>query len=90
MTPSLTYLLSTGVFVGGLIIVALVLLRYRDRLQAQFGTQKLVKSIVQVAPNARLTIVEIDGMTVLCALGRDGITAMEIIERPSQHKGAAL
>ena len=33
MTPSLTYLLSTGIFVGGLAVVALMLLRYRDRLQ---------------------------------------------------------
>lgn len=81
MTPSLTYLLSTGVFVGGLAVVALILLRYRDRLQTKFGTQSVVKSIVQVTPQARLALVEIENMTVLCALGRDGITAMEIVDR---------
>jgi len=52
VTPSLTYLLSTGLFVGGLAVVALMLLRYRDRLQAKFGTQSAVKSIVQVTPQA--------------------------------------
>lgn len=85
MTPSLTYLLSTGLFVGGLAVVALMLLRYRDRLQAKFGTQSVVKSIVQVTPQARLALVELEGMTVLCALGRDGITAMEIVTRPQER-----
>lgn len=86
MSQSFTYLLSTGVFVGGLVIVALVLLRYRDRLHSQFGGQKTVKSVVQIAPHARLTLVEIDGLDVLCALGRDGITAMQIVQRPSAEK----
>lgn len=83
MTQSLTYLLSTGMFVGGLAIVALFLLRYRERLQAKFGTQGGVKSMVQIAPNARLALVEIDGMTVLCGLGREGVTALEIVRRPA-------
>lgn len=87
MTQSLTYLLSTGVFVGGLAIVALILLRYREKLQAKFRTQGGVRSMVQIAPNARLALVEIDGMTVLCGLGRDGITALEIV-RPSQGTDA--
>jgi len=85
VTPSLTYLLSTGLFVGGLAVVALMLLRYRDRLQAKFGTQSAVKSIVRVTPQARLALVELEGMTVLCALGRDGITAMEIVTRPQER-----
>ena len=87
MTQSLTYLLSTGVFVGGLVIVALILLRYREKLQARFGAQGGVRSMVQIAPNARLAVVEIDGMTVLCGLGRDGITALEIV-RPAQGADA--
>lgn len=85
MSQSLTYLLSTGVFVGGLAIVALVLLRYRERLHAKFGTQGGIRSVVQVAPNARLALVEIDGMTVLCGLGRDGVTALEIVRRAPEH-----
>ena len=85
MTTSLTYLLSTGIFVGGLAIVALVLLRYRDRLQAKFGVQSAVRSIVQVTPQARLALVDVEGMTVLCALGRDGITAMQIVTRPQEQ-----
>lgn len=79
MTQSLTYLLSSGLFVGGLAIVALFLLRYREKLQSKFGTQGAVKSVVQVAPHARLALVELNGMTVLCGLGRDGITALEIV-----------
>ncbi len=85
MTTSLTYLLSTGIFVGGLAVVALVLLRYRDRLQAKFGVQSAVRSIVQVTPQARLALVDVEGMTVLCALGRDGITAMQIVTRPQEQ-----
>jgi hypothetical protein len=85
VTTSLTYLLSTGIFVGGLAIVALVLLRYRDRLQAKFGVQSAVRSIVQVTPQARLALVDVEGMTVLCALGRDGITAMQIVTRPQEQ-----
>lgn len=79
MNQSLTYLLSTGVFIGGLVIVALILLRYREKLQAKFGAQGGIRSMVQVAPNARLALVEMEGMTVLCGLGRDGITAIEIV-----------
>jgi hypothetical protein len=85
VTTSLTYLLSTGIFVGGLAIVALVLLRYRDRLQAKFGVQSAVRSIVQVTPQARLALVDVEGMTVLCALGRDGITAMQIVTQPQEQ-----
>ncbi len=85
MTTSLTYLLSTGIFVGGLAVVALLLLRYRDRLQAKFGVQSAVRSIVQVTPQARLALVEVEGMTVLCALGRDGITAMQIVQPPQER-----
>lgn len=81
MTQSLTYLLSTGLFVGGLAVVAFFLMRYRDRLQAKFGLQGSVRQVVQVAPNARLALVDIDGMKVLCGLGRDGITTLEIVSR---------
>ena len=86
MTQSLTYLLSTGAFVGGLVIVALVLLRYRERLHSKFGTQGGVKSVLQVAPNARLAVVEIDGMTVLCGLGREGVTALEIVRHAPENR----
>lgn len=85
MTHSLTYLLSTGLFVGGLAVVALFLMRYRDRLSAKFGTQGHVRAIVPVAPNARLALVEMEGMTILCGLGRDGITALEIVTRPTEQ-----
>ncbi len=85
MNQSLTYLLSTGVFVGGLVIVALILLRYREKLQAKFGVQSGLKSVVQVAPNARLALVDIEGMTVLCGLGRDGITSLAIVRHKPEH-----
>ncbi|MBU3730121.1 MAG: hypothetical protein FGM26_01080 [Beijerinckiaceae bacterium] len=85
MNQSLTYLLSTGVFVGGLAVVAFFLMRYRDRLQMKFGMQGAVRQIVQIAPQARLALVEIDGMKVLCGLGRDGITALEIVSRTPEQ-----
>ena len=84
MTHSLTYLLSTGLFVGGLAIVAFFLMRYREKLQAIFGVQGGVRQIVQIAPHARLALVDIEGMTVLCGLGREGITTLEIVRRTSE------
>lgn len=79
MTHSLTYLLSTGLFVGGLAVVALFLMRYREKLHTKFGVQGGVRQIVQIAPHARLAVVEIEGMTVLCGLSREGITTLEIV-----------
>jgi hypothetical protein len=62
------------------VVVGVVLLRYRDRLHGAFGNQnKRVKAWADVAPGARLMVVEIDGYRVLCGLGKDGIRCMQVL-----------
>lgn len=80
MTPSTAYIATMIVLLVVAMVIGLLLMRYRDRLHSAFGNQnKRVKAWVDVAPGARLMIVEIDGHRVLCGLGKDGIRCMQVL-----------
>lgn len=85
MSGGAAYSAVMAVLLCTLVVVGYVLLRYRDRLQRVFGPpQKGLRSYVDVAPGARLAIVEIDGLKIVCALGKTGITALQIIEQETK------
>ena len=68
------------VLLGVLVGVGYLLSRYRDRLNSYFAPgARSPRATVDVAPGARLTVVEIDGMTVVCGINRTGITALQVV-----------
>jgi len=74
------YSITMVLLLGGLIGVAILLGRYRDRLNAYFGTSSRVsRANVELAPGARIMVVEIDGMTIVCGLNKSGITALQVV-----------
>jgi hypothetical protein len=74
------YSIVMAVLLGLLVAVGFLLTRYRDRLHRAFSSNDTSKRVsVDIAPGARITIVEIDGIKIACALGRNGVTAMQIV-----------
>ena len=81
MTTLGAYSIMMTVLLGVLIGVGFLLSRYRDRLNSYFGPRaRITRASVDVAPGARLTVVEIDGMTVVCGINRSGITALQVVQ----------
>ena len=75
------YSITMIMLLGFLIGVALLLARYRDRLHARFGTPaRVFRASVEGAPGARLMVVDIDGLTVVCGLSKEGITALHVVQ----------
>jgi len=82
------YSITMAVLLGSLIGVALLLKRYRDRLHTYFGARHGVsRAMIDIAPGARLMVVEIDGITVVCGLNKSGITALQVVQ--NVHIGSA-
>lgn len=82
------YSITMAVLLGSLIGVALLLKRYRDRLHNYFGARHGVsRAMIDIAPGARLMVVEIDGITVVCGLNKSGITALQVVQ--NVHIGSA-
>lgn len=82
------YSITMVVLLGCLIGVAILLARYRDRLNAYFGVRpRISRANIELAPGARIMVVEIDGMTVVCGLNKSGITALQVVQG-APHRSA--
>lgn len=80
MTNLGAYSITMVVVLGCLIGLAMLLARYRDRLNSYFGARPLIsRANFEIAPGARIMVVEIDGMTVVCGLNKTGITALQVV-----------
>jgi len=80
VTPSAAYIATMVTLLAVAAVVSLVLMRYRDKLHGAFGQRnQRIKTWADIAPGARLVVVEIDGQRVLCGLGKDGIRCMQVI-----------
>ena len=87
MTSIGAYSVMMAVLLGVLIAVGIALSRYRDRLNSYFGPRsRLTRASLDIAPGARLTVVEIDGMTVVCGISRSGITALQVVSTSPQGR----
>ncbi len=83
------YSITMLLVLGGLIGFAMVLTRYRDRLQSYFGARTVVSRVnLEIAPGARIMVVEIEGMTVVCGLNKTGITALQVVKSPINGSAA--
>lgn len=82
-----SYVIMMTVLLGVLIGVGMLLSRYRDRLNSYFGSRsRVTRASIDIAPGARLTVVEIDGMTVVCGISRSGITALQVVAPIAEGK----
>ena len=85
---NLSSLISVLVLLGGLAAAALFLRHYRDRLAGRFNQGPIaMRSVLNVGDGSRLLLVEVEGVTVLCGLGRNGVGAMQIIEKAKSLEG---
>ena len=85
MTNLGAYSIMMVILLGGLIGLAMVLARYRDRLNSYFGARSSIsRANLEIAPGARIMVVEIDGMTVVCGLNKTGVTALQVVSRAEE------
>ena len=83
------YSIMMTLLLGGLIGLAMLLARYRDRLHAYFGARsRIARANIEIAPGARLMVVEIDGLTVVCGLNKSGITALQVVQDAPNGRAA--
>lgn len=79
-----TSMISVLLLLGGLAAAALLLRRYRDRLAGRFNQGPIaLRGILNVGDGSRLILVEVDGTTILCGIGRNGVGAMQTISQTS-------
>lgn len=78
---SIGYIATLFVFFACLIGLALVLGRYRDRITQKFVKGPMVlKGMMPLGDGARLCLIECEGVTVLCGVGKNGVGSIQIIE----------
>lgn len=81
------YSVLMAVLLGVLFVVGILLSRYRDRLNSYFGPRsRSTTATLDIAPGARLAVVEIDGMKVVCGINRTGITALQVVSTSPQGR----
>ena len=81
------YSILMAVLLGVLFVVGILLSRYRDRLNSYFGPRsRSTTATLDIAPGARLAVVEIDGMKVVCGINRTGITALQVVSTSPQGR----
>ncbi len=79
MSATLTPLLSAAAFVMVMILVAWALIRKRNVLYAGFSKNDGMRQIIEIGGGMRIAVVDIDGHRVACAIGKNGISAMQIL-----------
>jgi flagellar biogenesis protein FliO len=80
-------LISLFVLLGGLAVAAVILHRYRDKIAARAMQGPMsIKGITALGDGARLILVEVDGVSVLCGVGRTGVTALTPLRHIQEQK----
>ncbi len=79
MNATLTPILSAASFIVIMIVIAWALIRKRNMIHARFGKPDGMRRIVELGGGMRIAVVEVDGQRVACAIGKHGITAMQIL-----------
>lgn len=69
------------VFLVGVCVPLLVVLtRYRDRLTKRFGQDAMqVHSMRHIGDGIKVCVLDVEGMRVLCAYGRNGQPVLQVI-----------
>jgi flagellar biogenesis protein FliO len=86
---NITSIISTILLLGGLVAAAMLLRRYRDRLNTAFIKGPIViKGVANLGDGSRLVVVEVNGQQALCGVGRQGVGAITLLPT-SSHLGEA-
>ena len=81
MSSAAASYLETALVLIILLASTLALLAYRNRLYGRAGGKNsLTRASVPIAPGVSLSIVELDGLTIVYAMNKTGVTAMQIVE----------
>ncbi len=84
---SIASILSMTLLLGGLVAAAMLLRRYRDRLNMGFVKGPIaIKGMTNLGDGSRLVLVEVDGQQALCGVGRQGVSAITLLPH-SSHQG---
>jgi flagellar biogenesis protein FliO len=82
---NLMSLLPVLLLIGGLAAAAVFLRAYRDRLNKHFVKGPIrIEGMAHLGDGSRLVLVDIEGTRVACGVGRQGISAMQIIAGPDK------
>ena len=80
-------IISVIILLGGLVAAAMLLRRYRDRLNTAFIKGPLsIKSVANLGDGSRIILIEFEGQQALCGVGRQGVGAITLLPR-SSHNG---
>ncbi|NDH69622.1 MAG: hypothetical protein EBY22_17355 [Gammaproteobacteria bacterium] len=82
-------IVSIILLLGGLVAAAMLLSRYRDRLNTAFIKGPIaIKGVANLGDGSRLVVIEVNGHQALCGVGRQGIGAITLLP-PSSNQGEA-
>ena len=87
MNTPLAPILSATSLIVIMVLIAWVLIRKRNMIHARFGRPDGTRRIIEIGGGMRIAVVEIDGQRVACAMGRHGITAMQILGEVDKAAG---
>lgn len=62
-----------------MLFIAWILIQKRNSLHSHFGSRGGERKIVDLGNGVRISVIEIDGQRLACAIGRTGVTAMQIL-----------
>ena len=79
MNTALAPILSAASLIAIMVLIAWALIRKRNMLHARFGKPDGMRRVIEIGAGMRIAIVEIDGQRVACAIGKTGVTAMQVL-----------
>ena len=87
---NLSSLIWVVLLLGGLSAAAWYLRRHRDHLARHFNQGPIaVRGVLNIGDGSRLVLVEVKGVEVLCGIGRNGVSAMQIIDKTYATESAS-
>lgn len=61
------------------VLITWVLIRKRNTLHSRFRNPEGIRRVIDIGGGMKIALVEIDGHRIACAIGKTGVTAMQII-----------
>lgn len=81
---SVTSIISVVLLLGGLVAAAMLLRRYRDRLNTAFVKGPIaIKGVTNLGDGSRLVLVDVNGQQALCGIGRQGVSTITLLPSSS-------
>jgi flagellar biogenesis protein FliO len=79
---NISSLISVLLLLAVLAAAAIFLRRYRDRLNGRFGQGPMtLRGMLNLGDGTRLVLVDVEGVSIVCGVGRNGVGAIETISK---------